>query len=383
MNLHVPMFEKNDKLILVVNDVRYFLSHRAEIAKIFVEKGGEVDVVFLKNSSKDFCKENLADIDCYSLISRSFCALMVKVFISNFALSSKTNYIFHVVTITNILLLSPLFLFCLRSRFVWSVAGLGRLFDKNFHFFRVTRSIIILYMYLCCRVFRNDIIVQNSRDLRYLSKFLKLPKNKFHLTRGSGWKPSEVVSHDSNLVKKRVVFAGRLLKQKGCMDFLDACEAMPDDVAQNWQFLIFGEYIPNARGYISKAEYERIIASKTVQFLGFVDNLELELQSTALFVYPSTYNEGIPKTMIEAAAAGSALLAYRTPFAKEIIEEEVNGLLARKGSVNELADQLYFLLSNPAKILALGQKSRKKIKNEFMIKSVQDVHLSIYKDLLA
>ena len=131
--------------------------------------------------------------------------------------------------------------------------------------------------------------------------------------------------------------------------------------------------------YLSTEEFNTLLSSEVVTYCGDSKNLLEELKRVSIFVYPSTYNEGVPKVMIEAGACGAALLSYTTPFAKEIIKNHENGYMVKKGGVNELTDQLQLMLESPVQIERLGRRSRELITKEFDIDEVVDIHVEVYK----
>ena len=230
------------RLILAINDLRYFFSHRKKIAEHFSEQGGKVTVVFLKNSlSSEYTQSS--NIRILPLFSSEFLRVFVGLFIDQFRQSRQNLSIFHFVTLGTILLLSPLFLLCVKHKFVWTIAGLGNLFQQNVKSGNFLRTSILLILRAQAKLFKATIIVQNRRDFKYLKKYLKLGEQKIVITKGSGVDLSLVENYNVKLKKSKiVVFAGRLIKNKGVLDFVKACENLSPNIQQKWDFKVFGEH---------------------------------------------------------------------------------------------------------------------------------------------
>lgn len=136
-----------------------------------------------------------------------------------------------------------------------------------------------------------------------------------------------------------------------------------------------GELMPDVRKKIAEAGIE-----EKVLLPGFRKDVPDVLSAIDIYCLPSLW-EGLPLGLMEAMAMKKAVIATRVDGSKEIVEHEVNGLLATPGSEKDLFDQMSNLLSNSERIDALGVKACSDIRNRFsvqkMVNRIEDVYQNL------
>jgi glycosyltransferase involved in cell wall biosynthesis len=105
--------------------------------------------------------------------------------------------------------------------------------------------------------------------------------------------------------------------------------------------------------------------------------LEL-MEQASIVTLPSYYPEGIPRTLIEAAAKGRAIITTDTPGCREIVSHGENGFLVPVKDVKALADSMLHLLSHPQLIDEMGKSGRKRAVDLFDEKIVFEKTLKVY-----
>ncbi|HLC32915.1 MAG TPA: glycosyltransferase family 4 protein [Candidatus Nanoarchaeia archaeon] len=154
-----------------------------------------------------------------------------------------------------------------------------------------------------------------------------------------------------------ITFVGRLIEAKGVQDLLEATRDLAADV---W--------------IIGAGNFEqtlRKLAGKNVKFLGEktpAQVRELLAQST-LFVNPS-YNEGLPTSVLEAGSLGLPVIATDVGGTCEIIDDGVNGYLAKPHDANALRTLITSTLDNSACAFEQGKMLQKKIRTTFDWKTI-------------
>ena len=101
-----------------------------------------------------------------------------------------------------------------------------------------------------------------------------------------------------------------------------------------------------------------------------------------LVCLPSTYGEGVPKALLEAAATGRAIITTDTPGCREVVRDRENGLLVPPGDLAALVDALDLLLSDPQLRTRLGRVGRARAESEFAEADVIRPTLELYRELL-
>jgi glycosyltransferase involved in cell wall biosynthesis len=107
------------------------------------------------------------------------------------------------------------------------------------------------------------------------------------------------------------------------------------------------------------------------------------LASSTCVVLPSTYREGVPKALIEAASASRPIVTYDMPGCREIVRDGLNGFLAPAGVVAALSTRVRELLRAPSRRRRMGQAGRQLARDEFAEEIVVGATMRIYRELLA
>jgi glycosyltransferase involved in cell wall biosynthesis len=167
-----------------------------------------------------------------------------------------------------------------------------------------------------------------------------------------------------------VVMVSRLVKEKGCSDFLQ----MAHELCGKARFVHVGPVEADQSDAISADEIER--ASADVTFIGAVHDPRPYFAAADLVVLPS-YREGIPRVAMEAAATGRPVVAYDVRGVREVIDPET-GLLAHRGDVRALTQIVTDLLEDPERRVKLGDMCRERVVDLFSEDKVIDRLRSIY-----
>jgi glycosyltransferase involved in cell wall biosynthesis len=99
--------------------------------------------------------------------------------------------------------------------------------------------------------------------------------------------------------------------------------------------------------------------------------------------FPSTYGEGIPKVLIEAAATGRPIVAYDIPGCREIVKHGENGLLVPRSDQDALVDAVMQLIADDDLRKRMGAKGRAIFEQTFSLDRVVGATLNLYREALA
>lgn len=171
-------------------------------------------------------------------------------------------------------------------------------------------------------------------------------------------------SHCCQYPKKlRFVFVGRLLQEKGIRYFIDAAV----DLKRRYphiEFLVLGEP-DDARGSITRAELNLHAENGVLIYPGRVKNIAHWLKDTSVFVLPSYYREGVPRSTQEAMAIGRAVITTDGPGCKETVEDGVNGFLIPQHDSQALINAMLKFIKHPELVKQMGLNSRRIAERRF------------------
>jgi glycosyltransferase involved in cell wall biosynthesis len=178
------------------------------------------------------------------------------------------------------------------------------------------------------------------------------------------------------LAKGPVTFlmVSRLLRDKGVFEFVEAAKILRSR-HKNSRFQLLGPLEPHATS-ITMDDIRRFEAEGGVEYLGETRDVRPYLANCSVFVLPTAYREGIPRSILEALATGRPIITTDAPGCRETVEPEVNGLLVPPRSSKDLAAAMERFILEPKLIAAMGEKSRSLAASRFDVNAINRKLLS-------
>ena len=238
-----------------------------------------------------------------------------------------------------------------------NVSGLGTAFIRGGMLQQLLSGLYRAAFRRCPAVF-----FQNEEDLAlFTSRGLVRPQQA-RLLPGSGvdlnrFAPQPERAEDGT---NCFLFVGRLLGDKGVRELVEAARQVRARHPEvRVQLLGFSDSAN--RTAIRMDEVERWVAEGTVEHLGAADDVRPHLAAADAVVLPS-YREGLPRSLLEAAAMGKPLIATDVPGNRSLVEDGVNGFLCAPRDAGSLAAAMErFLRTSPVERKKLGDAARQKV----------------------
>ena len=207
-----------------------------------------------------------------------------------------------------------------------------------------------------------------------------LDSKKIRLLRGSGVNLSEFTQLEEPDGMPLVCFAARLLYDKGLYDFVAAARLLRERGIQA-RFWLAGDIDMKNPTSLNASELQALRDEGIVEVLGYKKDIPSLYAKVNIVCLPS-YREGLPKALVEAAAASRAVVTTDVPGCRDAIIPNETGLLVPARSPEKLAHALQWLIEHPVERLAMGKAGRKLAEREFAIEKIVQGHLDIYQELL-
>ena len=210
------------------------------------------------------------------------------------------------------------------------------------------------------------VIFQNIDDQKLFQErgILKL-NQKTDVVDGSGVNLERYNFRINNKTEDNVIFifVARLIKEKGIHLFINAAKELKQKFP-NAQFHVVGapDQSPSS---IKPEEIHELDKKGIINYHGRVNNVPELLQHSDVFVLPTYYREGVPRSILEALSVGLPIITTDTPGCRETILNDQNGVLIQPNQQEELTDAMRFFLENKKKIKEMGKESRKLAENKF------------------
>lgn len=262
---------------------------------------------------------------------------------------------------------------------VAAISGLGYIYTgTGFKVSSIRRFVSLLYK--AALGHRGSRVIFQNEDDRHL--FLRLGVVEQHQTclfRGSGVDLTEfgMVPEPSGV--PRVLFPARLLGDKGVREFVEAVRRLK---ARNVEaeFMVAGDPDSANPSSVPKAELDEWKASTDIRFVGHCKAMAALLQGSNIVCLPS-YREGLPKSLVEAAACGRAVVTTDVPGCRDAIVPNETGFLVPAKDAASLANALSQLIQDPDMRNRFGRQGRALAEQEFGIEKIVGQHLQLYASL--
>ncbi len=262
-----------------------------------------------------------------------------------------------------------------------AVTGLGHVFTSDSLRARLLRPPVRKLLRLALSGGNTLLILQNPDDQAIFEQARVIDKGRIRLIRGSGVDTArfQPIARPERSDLLRVVLASRLLWEKGLGEYVTAARRLRDEGVAA-EFLIAGDMDAGNPSSVSAQQLAEWRQEGSVTLMGHVKDMPSLLARADIAVLPS-YGEGVPRSLVEAAACGLPLVATDVPGCREIVEHEVNGLLVPVKNAAALAIAIRRLCCEPLTRERMGQAGRSKVLREFDSRIVFQKTLAVYDEL--
>lgn len=271
-----------------------------------------------------------------------------------------------------------------KRKIITHITGLGIAFSNNSYYFKTIKYVSLIFYQII--LFRsNKIIVQNDNDKTDLV-FLGFCKNKIQVIYGSGVntevynqklfnKQQLRLKHNINSNYKVFICVTRLIWEKGIKELVESFQDF-NLKNPNSSLLIVGWIDEDNPRHVSKDFIDNFNNKNNIFFLGKKDNIKELLALSDVFVYPSYYREGIPRSILEALSMGLPIITTNMPGCLLTVDEGKNGVIVQPRSSSELYKS--FLCIENFDFDKMSISSRQKAINNFSEKIIFEKIERIY-----
>lgn len=254
------------------------------------------------------------------------------------------------------------------------INGLGSIFRGNGLKNKIVKNIMKVLFKNSLRK-SHGVLFQNEDDLTVFTKNNLVDVSKTHIVNGSGvnlnkFPYSEIVNF------KTFLFIGRLLKDKGIYEFVEAAKNIKRKYPDA-EFVIVGGYDDNPTS-VNEDEMNEWIANGYVTYEGRQNNVYPYYKNSTAFVLPS-YHEGTPRTSLEAMAVGRAIVTTDAPGCRETVIDDRNGYLVPVKNSIVLESKIENIIKDKKLAVVMGVESHKIAVEKYDVNKVNKEILKIIK----
>lgn len=214
------------------------------------------------------------------------------------------------------------------------------------------------------------VFFQNIDDKRQFVAEKIVKESKAIVVNGSGinlkqFEYSEIPN------KPKFLFAARLLKTKGIIEFCEAAQNIKENFKEV-QFDVIGGIDDNPT-CIKEQQLQEYIDKNIINYYGKVNDVQNYLKNSSILVLPSYHREGVPHIVLEAMAVGRIIITTNEIGCKETVKEGINGFLIESKNTKMLTEKMKFIIENYSSCKKMGIESRKYAEEKFDVNSVNNI----------
>lgn len=368
------------KLIIVVSEDWYFVSHRIGLGVAAREAGFDVVVATrCRESAKEIVSAGLKTTN-YEMSRRGMQPLGLLNEVGKLASIYRKEKpdIVHHVALRPVVVGAIAAAVSRQGTVVAAITGLGSLFSGD----RSRSFVSRVLKCLLSTILRNSqVIVQTTDDYGTITS-CGVPAKQMHLIRGAGVNTSRFQPVPEPRGTPIVMLPSRMLWDKGVQEFVGAARLLKARGCAA-RFVLVGEPDAGNPSAISVHVLQEWEGEGVVEYWGHRRNMADVLKQATLVCLPSKYREGVPKALIEALATGRACIASDNSGCREVVRHDDNGLLVPVGDSYSLADAIQSLLDDPEARARMGARGRERALVEFDEKIIIEQTLALYARILA
>jgi len=363
-----------NKLLFVVTEDWYFVSHRLPLAIAAANNGFDVAVATRIGRDAEVIRKSGIRLIPLELSRRSGNPFLELWALFCLYRRERPQLVHHVA-------LKPVVFGALAAWLVRgisqvnAISGLGWLFISSHSLVRLIRPVLRWSLARLLNSPHSLTIVQNSDDLALL-KQAGVDSAHLRLISGAGvdvniFHPVPCPPHPIC-----VMLVARMLWDKGVGEFVEAARILTEK-GVNARFILVGDPDPANPTSIPEPTLRAWHGKYGVEWWGRQNKIAAVWQSAHIACLPS-YREGMPKSLLEAAACGLPIVTTDAPGCREVIDNGIEGLIIPLKNSLALAKALETLILQPDLRNSMGDKARQRALKIFNQEKVIEATLKIY-----
>jgi glycosyltransferase involved in cell wall biosynthesis len=369
------------RLLYVVTEDWYFLSHRLPMARAAKAAGYDVHVATRINRGKEaieaegFTPHSLS----WQRGSLSPTHSIAGVAELRKLLRALKPDILHNISLKPVLLGGIASLGLSSIAVVNSLTGLGTLFVGNHRKSELTRPLVVAALKALLKRPNVRTIVQNPDDKRFVLG-LGVPEGSVDLIPGSGVDLQHFTPLPEPPPPVTAAYVGRMLADKGVLTLIEAY-SLATSRGVKLQLLLAGDTDRENPGSLAPEQLREFASAFGIRWLGHVADIR-EVWERAHIAVLASRREGLPKSLLEAAACGRPMIATDTPGCREIAIAGKTALTFPVDDAPALAEALTQMAGDAEMRSRFGSAARALVEEKFSAEAIGKATVALYQSLV-
>ena len=353
------------RVLFVITEDWALISHRLHLAEAAIKLGYEVAVVTRVTKYRDMLEASGLRVFHWRLERRSLNPIseMISIFHLWKILTFFEPDIIHAVAQKPVIYAGLAMKFSRKAKFVAALGGVGFIFTGKNIKANLLKPLIKLCLQFVLRDSTSKLILQNIDNVQTIVDLGIVDKNRITLIKGAG---VEIRKFQPSLIPEglpMVILPARMLWDKGVAEFVRvAGRIKARDIEA--RFVLVGDVDSHNPASITQSQVDQWVQQGAVEHWSRRDDMDQIYQQAAIVCLPS-YNEGLPKVLLEAASCARPTVAFNVPGCREIVRDGINGFLVSFGDEAALEKAIVNLINDRSLCTKMGAKGREIVEQAF------------------
>ena len=376
------MTMKNKRVLFVITEDWALISHRLHLVDAAIKAGFEVGLLTRINSHYDILKARNINIFEWKLVRRSLNPVHeILAIISLFkAIWLFRPDIIHAVALKPVIYTGVVRFFFFKTGFIAALGGLGFIFNSKSLKARLLKPITRTFLKYALLKQRTRLILQNKDNIDTIKSMNIIDTKNLRLIKGAGVEVKKFVPTPIPKGIPIITLPGRMLSDKGVFEFAKVAERIKFKNIKA-RFILAGDIDLQNPASIPQAHIDKWVTDGIIEHWKRCDDIKEVYYKTSIVCLPS-YNEGLPKVLIEAGSCSRPVVAFDVPGCREVVRNNINGFLVEFGNEYALEKALVDLIKDKQLCKRMGERGRKIVEKEFSDIVINNETFNVWNEIL-
>ena len=370
----------NKRVLFVITEDWAFISHRLHLAEAAIKRGYEVGLLTRVTYHRDMLEARGLRVFHWCLERRSLSPTNAIQSIIQLwkTISSFRPTIIHAVAQKPVIYTGLAKKFTKHGRFVAALGGLGFIFTSKSLKARILRPPVKYFLRFSLYARASTLILQNKENIRIINNLNIISNSNIRLVRGAGVEIEKFQPSALPGGVPVVILPARMLWDKGVGEFVRVAKRIKER-GRNARFVLVGDIDSHNPASVTQSQIDQWVAEGVVEKAGRQADMESVYRRASIVCLPS-YNEGLPKVLLEAASCARPAVAFDVPGCREVIRDCVNGFLVEFGDEIALETAIITLIEDRSLCAKMGNEGRALVEQEFSNNMINAQTFSIWEE---
>tara|TARA_B110000037_G_scaffold222759_1_gene299377 strand:+ start:2470 stop:3594 length:1125 start_codon:yes stop_codon:yes gene_type:complete len=373
---------KKNRILFVITEDWALISHRLHLVNAAINAGHVVGLATRINNHRELLKSHGIKLFEWNLERRSLNPLREIMMIINLC---RIIWIFrpniiHAVAQKPVLYASIARKFFNKAGFIGTLGGLGFIFTSKSFKARLLKRAVKLFLKFALMGKKTLLILQNKDNIETIKSLGVINNKNIRLVRGAGVETEKFVSKPIPKGIPIIILPGRMLWDKGVGEFFRLAKRIKAKKIKA-RFVLVGDIDSHNPLSLSQLQIDKWVNSGVIEQWKRCDKMELVYQQALIVCLPS-YNEGLPKVLLEAGSCSRPIVTFDVPGCREVVKNNVNGYLIEFGNELALEDAIINLINDKNLCKKMGEQGRKIAKTQFSSKIINTQTFKIWNEVI-